>query len=354
VPRCIDHDVQGLLLNAIHGERERAVLKAVLGQGHGFREMVLVSPLGSAVQSIQELYRRKLWLPRKWAVRRQYLSIFTEPRDLVRAVAGFRPDVLYSYGSCLEILFGWLKRTGGQLEGPRVAVYTSDGMSSTMRRIAEKDFGISVLSIYGAAECLKIGFECESHTGLHINEDIYPVSIVDEEGRQVPPGTTGQVIVSNLVNRATVLLNYRVGDEAAWQPDPCACGRKLPLLSFTQGRVGERVRLPNGRLLHPLVFAEVLYSEPELWQHQAVQNAQGGFEVKLVVDPRADRSAMALRLASGFRKWFRKDIAVELKFVDEIPRTDSGKLKAVILDNRWVADPCHGTDRDGGTYGFKR
>jgi hypothetical protein len=49
--------------------------------------------------------------------------------------------------------------------------------------------------------------------------------------RTPDPRTSGEVVVSNLVNRETVLLNYRLGDVAASLPDRCPCGRSLPLLS---------------------------------------------------------------------------------------------------------------------------
>ena len=46
-------------------------------------------------------------------------------------------------------------------------------------------------------------------------------------------------MVSNLVNRGTVLLNYRLGDVAAKLDGRCACGRTLPMMSFLEGRSDE-------------------------------------------------------------------------------------------------------------------
>ena len=54
------------------------------------------------------------------------------------------------------------------------------------------------------------------------------------------------MVVSNLVNRGTVLLNYRVGDLAARLPEPCGCGRALPLLSEVQGRRTEWLESSSG------------------------------------------------------------------------------------------------------------
>jgi phenylacetate-CoA ligase len=81
-----------------------------------------------------------------------------------------------------------------------------------------------------------IGFQCERREGFHLNVDLCAVRIVDAEGRTVPPGTSGDIVISSLDNRATVLLNYRIGDRGTLSPQPCPCGRSLPLLASLEGR----------------------------------------------------------------------------------------------------------------------
>jgi len=146
----------------------------------------------------------------------------------------YRPDVLHTYGSYLGILFSYLAETGAPFHKPKVVTYSSDSLSDSTRRLIQDRFGIPVFSAYQANEALKIGFECEHHTGLHINIDLYPLRVVDLACHDLPVGETGYVVVSNLVNKGTVLLNYQIGDLAALLPQPCTCGRTLPLLSFRQ------------------------------------------------------------------------------------------------------------------------
>ena len=78
----------------------------------------------------------------------------------------------------------------------------------------------------------EIGFECENHLGLHLNVDLYPVRIAEATGQDLPVGRNSEGGALNLVNPATVLLNYRLGDLAAFLPGKCLCGRSLPMLSF--------------------------------------------------------------------------------------------------------------------------
>ena len=63
---------------------------------------------------------------------------------------------------------------------------------------------------------------------------------------------SGEVVISNLFNRAMVLLNYRLDDVAALRAEPCACGRSLPFIEGVQGRLSEIVTLADGRKLSGL------------------------------------------------------------------------------------------------------
>ena len=93
------------------------------------------------------------------------------------------------------------------------------------------------MSRYNAAEAFKIGFYCEQRTGFHLHEDLCHVRIAGADGATAGPGEVGRIVISNLVNRASVLLNYPIGDLGAIAAEPCPCGRTLqgPLGAGGQG-----------------------------------------------------------------------------------------------------------------------
>jgi len=142
---------------------------------------------------------------------------------------------------------------------------------------------------------------------------------------------SGRVISSNLINRATVLLNYELGDEGRILPGQCQCSRTQRMLSLNISRVADRLTLANGEQVHPIRFAEAVYGEKDLWQHQVVQKSENEFELFLVADPAADRDAMRKRLIDEFEKWFQCSIRVHMQFVDQIEMTPGGKQRAVVL-----------------------
>lgn len=164
------------------------------------------------------------------------------------ALEEFAPDILASHGSFLEELIVHLHATGARFRRPRLLL--GRGCDVARRSAARATaFGIPSLSIYGAYEAPDLGFECPQHAGYHVNCDLYPFRVLDAGGGVLAPGDPGEIVVSNLVNRGTVLLNYRLGDEVSAVPEACRCGRTLPRALGLAGRPG--VPGPGGlRRLH--------------------------------------------------------------------------------------------------------
>jgi phenylacetate-CoA ligase len=328
-PRQVFHSRYGILQNAGHGERERPLIASILGRRLGYRETVLISP-HSACEKLQDLSRSGTIVPSRFAIRRQYLSIMDPPAVNVPLLNEFKPDVIETYGSYLAMLFSYLADTGVQFHRPRVLRYSSDSLPENTRRVITERFGIPVFSAYQANEALKMGFECECHTGYHLNIDLYPLRIADAEGRSLPDGETGEVFISNTVNSATVLLNYRLGDLAAIIPDACPCGRTLPMLTFPPGRSDDLLELPSGETVHPQIARSIFTPEAEVWQFQVTQTSRTSFTAEVVVAKSADLAALRARVMTRFAERFGQQVAVDLSFVDHIDRIVGGKFRTVI------------------------
>ena len=213
---------------------------------------------------------------------------------------------------------------------PRVVVYGADELSERGRRFIEESCGVPVFSAYQAIEAFKIAFECAQHRGMHLNIDLYPVRIIDQAGGELPMGAAGEVILSNLVNRATVLLNYRLGDIAHVLPEPCPCGSSLPLLSFLDGRSDDWLRLPSGRALHSQAIRTVFTPEEEIWQYQVVQEGPTFVRVSLVVADECERESTRRRIGAKLADVLGTGMRIEIGFAREVERTSGGKVRPVI------------------------
>jgi phenylacetate-CoA ligase len=279
---------------------------------------------------MERFYRENTLLPRGVGPQRQSLSL-TDPLETnVPLINGFKPDIIQTYGSYLAMLSRYSQATGHLWHWPKVLLYTADSLPESARRLIEEELQIPVFGTYEATEAYNIGFECEQHAGLHLNIDLCPVRIVDGAGKRLPDGESGDVVISNLINRATVLLNYRLGDVAATLPDSCPCGRSLPLLSNVLGRSDDWIELPAGQWLHPRAVPNLIKHCEGVWQYQVVQRTISHFDVSLVTSETCDREETRRRIAAQFERRFGEDITVDIHFVDSIPRTAAGKVRAVI------------------------
>jgi phenylacetate-CoA ligase len=282
VPVCAFHD-QGSLLAAIaHSERDRAVEAHFCGRRYRY-PVVEIRSEGSTVAFVQGVYRGSSFRP--FRPRVHVLSVETPPERVVDELNRLRPAALRAYGSYAEAFFRLLAAKGLHVRLPRVVVYIGDDMSPAAREFIERRFGVPVISRYGAIEALRIGFMCEERDGFHLHEDLCHVRLVDPEGRNVRPGEVGRVVVSNLINRGSVLLNYELEDLARWTDEPCACGRTLHRLLTLEGRVAEVLHLDDGRFVHQYAVWHTLSALDGLVNFQLAQIEPRRFELRLQAEP---------------------------------------------------------------------
>jgi phenylacetate-CoA ligase len=330
--RAILLDRTSVFLNAAHGERERHMMTEAIGKRYGYREAVIVlSPdrEESSTPRVQRFLREHAFFPPGIAIERLYIDATEAPERYLSRLNDFAPDMIQGYGSSIEALCDHVNKAGVEFHHPRAMYFHSDGISERTRTILRAR-SIPVFSTYESCEALKIGFECQAHWGYHVNIDCYPIRIVDRDGRDVADDTEGEVVVSNLANRALVLLNYRLGDRAVWLQDPCPCGRTLPRLLLKTASPTVSIRLPSGRTVNPSEIYQLFLGDPALQEHQMVQTAAAHFRLNLVVSNDRDRESVARRVAAKFRTVFGDDATAEIVVLDGIPLTTGGKKQKFV------------------------
>jgi phenylacetate-CoA ligase len=322
-------DSRALLLDAAHTGRAYAVLKPLLDKPVGYRK-TMIFPAGGAARRVQAFLREHTLLPGAVALRRQTVSVYDPPETNVLLINEFRPDVVHSFGSYLAALFEHVQSARTPVHLPRAVLYTGDALPETALRLIQDELHVPVFGIYEAIEAHNIGFECEQRSGLHLNDDLCALRIVDADGRTLPDGESGSVVISNLVSRATVLLNYRLDDIATRLPGSCACGRSLPLLSSVEGRSDDWLEVPSGHLVHPQAVVKIFKNVQGLWQWQVVQETPTCFCVHLVTAEACDRQAARQEIEAEFVRVFGEGTTVDIRFVNTVQRTAGGKVRSVV------------------------
>jgi phenylacetate-CoA ligase len=323
-PMEVHHDRRSLLAKGPFGERERQPLVEHCGT---FRPRELyVGNETSVIKDVTAFYRANTLGVRP---RRRFVSV-REPIERIAEIADAeRPDVLVGYGGWIDLFFRTVAARGIALHPPKMVMYMAEALPHGGREHIEGRFGIPVMSRYSAAEAFKIGYFCERRTGFHLHEDLCHVRVVDAGGQSLEAGEQGQIVISNLVNRASVLLNYPIGDVGAIAPDPCPCGRTFKLLSELEGRVEDILMLADGRFVHPRAIWQVFKEDRDVLQYQLTQHEPRRFTLELAtLDQPAFERALA-RAMPELRTLLGADPAIAASRRPDLARHGDGKYRAV-------------------------
>ncbi len=325
-PTEVCHDQRSLLANIAFGERER---EPVIRGCSSFRPKELyVGYDSSTFKKVVAFYEQSVLFPVR--PQRKFVSLL-EPIERIAAVANEeRPDILVGYGGWIDLFFKTVLARNIHLHLPKMIMYIGEALPPGGREFIEKNFCIPVMSRYNSVEAFKIGFFCEQRTGFHLHEDICHVRMVGPDGLTVEAGKQGELVISNLVNHASVLLNYPTGDVASISQNNCPCGRTFRLLSELEGRVEDILPLADGRFIHPRAIWHVLKHNKDILQYQLTQWELQRFELKLVASDRPAFERAITHALPELQRLLGTDALVEASHLTEFERTTGWKFRAVV------------------------
>ena len=269
-----------------------------------------------------------------WPTRRVHLDVGAVDaagmRRFVEECRRVRPRLLVGYAGALHELARAVQEHGWDFPRPVAISSTAAPLTPVQRRDVTDALGAPVYDTYRTGEVSYLGGQCEQLSGIHVLADQRLLEVVDEQGRPVAPGVEGEVVVTDLMNRAFPLLRYRLGDVAAWSPEPCACGRPFPVLSRVVGRSNDVIRTPSGKI-SVYSFASVLVQHPGVRQYQLHQLRDHSVTIRIVpatADLRVDDFEPVRR---SIAEELHGEVPVRVELVPSIAH-ERGKQKSVVSD----------------------
>jgi phenylacetate-coenzyme A ligase PaaK-like adenylate-forming protein len=110
----------------------------------------------------------------------------------------------------------------------RRALVSGDACPDAVLRGCEEILQSRLFPHYGSREMALGGaITCPAHAGMHLRENHVIAEIVDEAGRPLPPGETGELVITTVGMEAMPLIRYRTGDYTRVIPDKCPCGSEV-------------------------------------------------------------------------------------------------------------------------------
>jgi phenylacetate-CoA ligase len=245
---------------------------------------------------------------------------FSEPklRAWARRVQRYQPVLLYGYASAMSELARFILAEKMIMPRSLIGVYsTAEVLTDTQRGLMRQAFGCKVFNQYGCREVPNIAWECR-HGNMHVFADL--VYLEAEENR---------LLVTSLTNRLMPFIRYDLGDSGRLLEGECACGSPFPLMEMGLCRQNDLIRGRAGKRIHPGFFHHLLDGQQQIRQFQWVQRDFDRLTLNLVAPEKLSAETLAV-LTEKIRHVLADEVMLEVNYLDEIPRTVSGKHRFVI------------------------
>ena len=119
----------------------------------------------------------------------------------------------------------------------RRALVSGDACPAAVIAGCEAILGSKLFPHYGSREMALGGaISCPAHTGMHLRENHVIAEVVDGDGKVLPPGEWGELVITTIGMEAMPLIRYRTGDRTRVIPGKCPCGSEVLRLD-TVGRM---------------------------------------------------------------------------------------------------------------------
>jgi len=252
-----------------------------------------------------------------------------------------KPKMLFGYPSSLALIADHADSIGTRLDnlGIKVAFVTSERLYDEQRGRIERVFSCPVANGYGGRDAGFIAHECPEGS-MHITAEDIIVEIVDQQGNVLPPGESGEIVVTHLYTSEFPFVRYRTGDVGVLGTEACRCGRGLPVLASLEGRTTDFITAADGTVMHGLALIYVMRDLAEIdefrisqesLQHTHIQVALRSSEsARSDTDMSQQQNQLSEHIEEQFKRRLGSEVRISVEFVAQIPRERSGKFRYVV------------------------
>ncbi|SHI77915.1 phenylacetate-CoA ligase [Cruoricaptor ignavus] len=184
--------------------------------------------------------------------------------------------------------------------------------SDLAARIREK-WDIQLFSTYASTEMATAFTECEFQNGGHHHPELIITEIVDDAGKPVAEGQSGELVISTLGVEAVPLLRFKTGDIVQAHTEKCRCGRTTLRLGPVLGRKQQMIKY-KGTTLYPPALMDILagFRGVEVYQICIKTNEIGTDEILVQIAAQDASEELLLEIRDHFRAKLRVTPKIEI------------------------------------------
>jgi len=303
--------------------------------GYQYRDKCVVLR-GNVVNRIKEniKYWEMDWA-NNWLIMSSYhLKDNTIPL-YIKKIKKFEPKFIQAYPSTLQILVSYMKQNNIEpFESVKAIFCGSENIYEWQRELFEEVLKTRVYSWYGHSERVCLAGECEKSHYYHSFPQYGYLELINDKNEWcIEEDEKGEIVTTGFTNYVMPFIRYKTQDIAINTNKKCECGRNCKLIKSVEGRLQDYVIGKNGEKisLTALIFAQHFNAFSKIKNMQLFQIKKGEVVVK-IVENEALIENDKYEIISKMKKASDNNLKIVLRFVDEIPRTKSGKYRFLIQE----------------------
>ncbi len=203
---------------------------------------------------------------------------------------------------------------------------TSEMLFEDDKILMERQFGVPVVNEYGASELDLIAFQ-NPQDEWQLNSETLFVEILDEQGKILPFGNEGRVVITSLYNKAHPFIRYDIGDIGVISKESTI---KKPILAKLVGRTNDIALLPSGKKAAGLTFyyitKSIIEDNGNVKEFIIEQLLPDTFKIIYSSDKNLSEHKMS-QIKTEMENYLEKGLKILFERQDQIQRSKSGKLK---------------------------
>lgn len=251
-------------------------------------------------------------------------------RELARFLSAREYEFFSGYPSFIHTLALLLEEKRLQLRyHPKYVFLGAENTHDFQRAAIERVLRTTVTDQYGFAEGAGNASRCEH--GLYHEDWEFGVIECGEPEVMEDGSVRGKIVATGFSDYGFPFIRYEVGDTARWAPRDfrCKCGRSSTVIFHIEGRNEDYVLTPEGNRI--MRFGYLFQDTESIREAQIIQREHGSITIRVV--PR-DTYSHSVEDLIRERVWnfISPSLRVYFEYVDQIPRSRSGKFKFVVSE----------------------
>lgn len=249
-------------------------------------------------------------------------------RQFLEAINRFKPKAIFAYPNMLAAMAELARDSGVKVKKVGKVIVTAEPLYEWQRELFAEVFGAETFERYGSREIGTVASEGSDHVGMHIFEPTYYLEVIDVNGKPTAYGQMGELVVTDLYNRAMPLIRYRTGDMVRIEDASARSSTEWRRITAVGGRVVDLVYKMDGSRIAGEAIIMSLRTSGVRNKVQVVQNTPQLMTVKHLYS-----EAIPPEVQAAFQEKVNEvlggPVTIEYVGVAELPYDKSGKYRYV-------------------------